>query len=135
MPLSRRSFLATGAAPLVLGSRSRAQDSATPMIDDLQRAASGDLLDLTSIRQPVIVESLELLRNGQEFLVRARSRDGAEGVIAPNSGWLGDTYPIFQIGSRRYWWVRMPGRSNRSSRSCCVNGFRDALVRTAKSRR
>ena len=96
MLLSRRSLLATAVAPLVLGSRSRAQESASPTTDDLERVAAGPLLDLSGIRQPVIVESLELLRNGEEFLVRVRSRDGAEGVIAANSGWLGDTYPIFQ---------------------------------------
>ncbi len=101
MLLSRRSFLATGAAPFALCSRSPAQDSpaqdsGSPTSDDLAQVASRTLLDLSDIRQPVIIKSLELLRNGEEFLVRVRSRDGAEGVIAANSGWLGDTYPIFQ---------------------------------------
>ena len=63
---------------------------------ELDRVASGPLLDLEGIRDPVIIESMELLRNGSEFLVRVRSTDSAEGVIIGNSGWLSDTYPIFQ---------------------------------------
>jgi len=38
---------------------------------------------------------MELLRNGREFLVRVRSKDGAEGLGVPNSMHMVNTYPIF----------------------------------------
>jgi L-alanine-DL-glutamate epimerase-like enolase superfamily enzyme len=53
-------------------------------------------LDLADLDDPIIIESMEMLRHDNEVLVRVRSTDGAEGLIVGNSGWLGDTYPIFQ---------------------------------------
>ena len=43
---------------------------------------------------PVIIETLELLRYQENFLCRARSRDGAEGIAVGHSG-LSTLYPIF----------------------------------------
>ncbi len=44
--------------------------------------------------KPVIIESVELLRNGRSFLCRVRSRDGAEGIsVAHNTMSL--LYPTF----------------------------------------
>ncbi len=43
---------------------------------------------------PVVIETLELLRNGESFLCRVRSRDGAEGVSVGHSG-LNVLYPLF----------------------------------------
>ena len=43
---------------------------------------------------PVVIESLELLRHGDSFLCRVRSRDGAEGLSVGHSG-LGVLYPLF----------------------------------------
>lgn len=44
---------------------------------------------------PVIIETLELLRNGNSFLCRVRSKDGAEGISVGHSGQLRSLYPIF----------------------------------------
>ena len=44
---------------------------------------------------PVIIESLELLRFGNSFLCRVRSKDGAEGLSVGHSGQLRSLYPIF----------------------------------------
>ena len=44
---------------------------------------------------PVIIESLELLRYGNSFLCRVRSKDGAEGISVGHSGQLKSLYPIF----------------------------------------
>jgi L-alanine-DL-glutamate epimerase-like enolase superfamily enzyme len=44
---------------------------------------------------PVIIETLELLRNGSSFLCRVRSKDGAEGISVGHSGQLRSLYPIF----------------------------------------
>ena len=43
---------------------------------------------------PVVIESLELLRQGDSFLCRVRSRDGAEGLSVGHSG-LKVLYPLF----------------------------------------
>lgn len=45
--------------------------------------------------QPVIIESLELLRYKDSFLCRVRSKDGAEGISVGHSGQLTSLYPIF----------------------------------------
>ncbi len=98
MPISRRSLLAAvaGSLPLIASQRMSASEAERVTMKELDRVASGPLLDLEGIRDPVIIESMELLRNGSEFLVRVRSTHGAEGVLVGNSGWLSDTYPIFQ---------------------------------------
>ena len=44
---------------------------------------------------PVIIESLELLRFKDNFLCRVRSKDGAEGISVGHSGQLRSQYPIF----------------------------------------
>jgi L-alanine-DL-glutamate epimerase-like enolase superfamily enzyme len=44
---------------------------------------------------PVIIETLELLRYGNSFLCRVRSKDGAEGISVGHSGQLRTLYPIF----------------------------------------
>ena len=43
---------------------------------------------------PVIIESVELLRMGNSFLCRVRSRDGAEGMSVAHSG-MNTLFPIF----------------------------------------
>ena len=44
---------------------------------------------------PVIIESLELLRYRDNFICRVRSKDGAEGISVGHSGQLRSQYPIF----------------------------------------
>ena len=44
---------------------------------------------------PVIIESIDLLRNGGSFICRVRSTDGAEGLSVGHSGQLKSLYPIF----------------------------------------
>jgi len=62
---------------------------------EIDRAAAQPVLRTELFPQPVIVELVELLRHGEEILVRVRSKDGAEGVSVTNSWWLHDTHPIF----------------------------------------
>ena len=49
----------------------------------------------------MIVESVELLKNGNHYLVRTRSTDGVEAITAPNPGEMIQTYPIFLKTSSR----------------------------------
>jgi hypothetical protein len=50
----------------------------------LDAAASRPVLDIVGLKDPVVIESIELLRKGREHFLRVRSRDGAEGISVDN---------------------------------------------------
>lgn len=52
--------------------------------DALARAAEKPILDLKGLNEPVVIESIELLRKGRDHFIRVRSKDGAEGVSVDN---------------------------------------------------
>jgi len=52
---------------------------------ELEKAAEAPVLDLDGVDSPLVIESIELLRKGREYILRVRSKDGAEGVAIPNS--------------------------------------------------
>lgn len=86
--LTRRSFFkGVTAAGFASSVRSRAED--------LARVTDKPVLDVSFLKQPVKVASVELLRNGRAFLVRARSADGVEAVTVPNPSRMALMYPIF----------------------------------------
>lgn len=97
MNIRRRDMLASSAvlaaAPQTLFADPDSEEQRTK--ETLLRAVKATVLRLDSIRKPILIESLELLRNGNEFLVRVRSKDGAEAVIVANSSRLRETFPIF----------------------------------------
>ncbi len=104
MAITRRTFLAASASslPFLASNSSPTQADERITIEELDRVTSGPILDTSALRDPVTIESMELLRHDNEILVRVRSTDGAEGVIAGNSGWLDDLYPIFQNRVKPY---------------------------------
>jgi L-alanine-DL-glutamate epimerase-like enolase superfamily enzyme len=51
---------------------------------------------------PVIIESLELLRYNGNFLCRVRSKDGAEGISASNNMQMKALYPIFTLRLQQF---------------------------------
>jgi L-alanine-DL-glutamate epimerase-like enolase superfamily enzyme len=97
MKITRRSLLAAaaGSVPYLGSRRAAAEGASRPDAAELERIAAEPVLHLDRLRQPVILESMELLRNANEIVVRARSKDGAEGLSVTNSWWLQDTHPIF----------------------------------------
>ena len=46
-------------------------------------------------KEPVIIESIELLRNKKEYLCRVRSKDGHEGISVSNPSQMEVLYPLF----------------------------------------
>ena len=97
MNIRRRDFLAATAS---LAATRRAfcdapKPKTPPTADALQRAADAPLLNLESLSDPILIESMELLRQGSEFLVRVRSRDGLEAIASTNSKKMRETFPIF----------------------------------------
>jgi len=92
MPITRRHLLATAAAvPLALA----ADAPKRVTVADLDRVLKQPVLTLAAVKAPVKVASIELLRNGATFLVRARSTDGAEAVAVANPAKMAVVYPHF----------------------------------------
>ncbi len=60
----------------------------------LKRILDEPVLDLSGLDEPVMVESLELLRHGRHFLIRGRASNGLEVVTVPNPSRMAETWPI-----------------------------------------
>jgi L-alanine-DL-glutamate epimerase-like enolase superfamily enzyme len=97
MLTSRRRFLAQTALTIASGATLLGQEAKrqAPSADEFERAGADPVLQLDSLKAPVTIESMELLRNGKEFLVRVRSTDGAVAVVVANSAKLREAYPVF----------------------------------------
>jgi L-alanine-DL-glutamate epimerase-like enolase superfamily enzyme len=95
---SRRSFLGSSLAAGGLASTARgatAGDDHGELEHRLDEIAAAPVLRLDGLEKPAKLASMELLRNGQNFVVRVRTTDGAEGIGVPNAMHLIHTYPIF----------------------------------------
>jgi L-alanine-DL-glutamate epimerase-like enolase superfamily enzyme len=97
MNLARRSFLWTtlGAGALTAARRSNADDAHPVTDEQLELAAEVPVLKVDELTSPVKIASMELLRNGRNFLVRVRTTAGDEGLAVPNAMRLIDVYPLF----------------------------------------
>jgi L-alanine-DL-glutamate epimerase-like enolase superfamily enzyme len=99
MNVGRREFLQTGAlAAGALGvSRTggRAQAAHTPVDPArIAQALAAPILRRELLRDAVTIASVELLKAGDQFLVRVRSKDGATGLAAGHPDILETTWPI-----------------------------------------
>src|SRR5262249_8666508 len=94
MNVSRRHFLAAtaGASALTLSSPVIGREKEVSG-EALNQAADAPVLRLPGLKEPVIIESIELLRKGREHFVRVRSKDGAEG-ISVDDGRMDILHPI-----------------------------------------
>ena len=54
-------------------------------LKELEKAAEAPVLRLDGLDSPLLIESIELLRKDRDYIIRVRSKDGAEGVAIPNS--------------------------------------------------
>jgi L-alanine-DL-glutamate epimerase-like enolase superfamily enzyme len=97
--LSRRSFLNTSAVTAGLlaahDDRGHAVEPKPVTKAKLDRILDTPVLKTDFLKEPVIVASVELLRNGKNYLVRARSTAGVEAITVPNPARMAETYPIF----------------------------------------
>ena len=65
--------------------RAAAPSAAVPVdFRALDRAAAAPVLKLDDFKSPVIMDSLRLLKKGNEYVVHVRAKDGAEGVSVVN---------------------------------------------------
>ena len=98
MKLNRRLFIKSGLGAGVCAiSHGRVSTAAprTTTIAQLDKAAVAPILKIASIKSPVKIASIELLRNRSNFFVRTTSADGAVGVAVTN-GRAAYLYPILQ---------------------------------------
>ncbi len=97
---SRRSFFKkaalASAGSAFLGGPVRANaDSDFERYAALDEVLSKPVLKKSLFSEPVIIESLELLRFEDNFLCRVRSKDGAVGISVGNNMQMVSLYPIF----------------------------------------
>lgn len=85
-----RSALAAGAVAGAIGTGTRAARAQAGRTD----ALANPVLRRDLWRSPVPIASIELLKGPDDFLVRVRSRDGAEGLAAGHPDVLETTWPI-----------------------------------------
>ena len=105
METNRRKFITTaiaggiGAALPLSASGStfsnKGQEALKPDYSELDKILKQPVFKKEFFSSPVIIESLELLRYGNSFLCRVKSKDGEEGISVGHSGQLRSQYPIF----------------------------------------
>jgi L-alanine-DL-glutamate epimerase-like enolase superfamily enzyme len=78
-----------------LSALTTAAASTRPAMAGPGKSTDAPLLHLDAFQSPLVIESIELLRHGREYLVRIRSRDGAESVTVPNSARMKLAAPVF----------------------------------------
>ena len=93
--ITRRSFLCTSAAATAFTSPVIATNSQADLSAKLDDVLRGPILQTQMLTEPVIVESIELLRQGNVYLLRIRSTDQVEAITVPNPARMIEIYPIF----------------------------------------
>ena len=100
MKTNRRTFLASalagGAGAALPGAAAHAasESISNPNYATLDAILKQPVLKRQLFSSPVIIETLELLRLGDNFLCRVRSKDGAVGISAANNSQQLSLYPI-----------------------------------------
>ncbi|MEM9857205.1 MAG: enolase C-terminal domain-like protein [Bacteroidota bacterium] len=101
---SRRNFLKSsavaGATYTFFASGCETSSNATSPIkpdhyDQLDLAAKRSIIDRSMFSDPLIMETIELLRYEDNFICRVRTTDGAEGISVSNNMQMVSLYPIF----------------------------------------
>ncbi len=92
MQVNRRNFLigAMGTGAIGLSSactgnhQAKIAAAADPSLAEMDRAAAAPVLKLDGLKSPVIIESIKLLKKGNDHFVHVRSKDVADGVSLTN---------------------------------------------------
>jgi L-alanine-DL-glutamate epimerase-like enolase superfamily enzyme len=93
-PTTRRTFL-EAIAFTGFAASAGAQTDPRPAAEELARLADGSVLDVSFLKEPVKIASVELLQNGRVYLVRVRSASGVEAITVPNPARMALMYPLF----------------------------------------
>jgi L-alanine-DL-glutamate epimerase-like enolase superfamily enzyme len=96
MNTSRRMFLAASASAAALtASPGSSAEHKRLSKAELNRLMDQPVLTTDFLKDPVTVASVELLKNGNNYLLRTRSTAGVEAISVPNPARMVQTYPIF----------------------------------------
>ncbi len=91
--MQRRTFLAASAAlPVASGMAGAAFSEETR--GKIAAAMKSRVVKAELVKEPVVIESVELLKIGKSYLVRVRSKSGAEGYAEAHSVVMAAAYPI-----------------------------------------
>jgi L-alanine-DL-glutamate epimerase-like enolase superfamily enzyme len=94
---NRRNFIASSAAALAAAAP-RAAAAPAPAVAaryrKLDDAMRQPVLKKALFKSPVVIDTVELLRLGNNYICRVRSRDGAEGISVAHSS-MSTFFPIF----------------------------------------
>jgi len=98
MKTNRRQFVGTALAGGLVAALPSCTISKQNVKDKYQRLdeiLKKPVLKTDLFKAPVIIETLELLRFGNSFLCRVRSKDGAEGISESSNAQMKSLYPVF----------------------------------------
>ncbi|MEX2138555.1 MAG: mandelate racemase/muconate lactonizing enzyme family protein [Pirellulales bacterium] len=94
MKIDRRNFLSAAAGASALAAVQPASGYGAEVTQEtLEEAAAKPVLDVQHLKDPIIIQSIELLHKGREHFLRVRSKDGALGISVDN-GRADVLYPI-----------------------------------------
>lgn len=88
------SALAAGAISQEGRSSSATEKSPQQLDAELTQILSKPVLRLDHVKEKVTIASIELLREGNAFLLRTRSKSGLEVITVPHQAKIGTLYPI-----------------------------------------
>ena len=101
MKLNRRNFIKSAsiasAGAVTLNSCSTSTPNKSVDYSKLDEILAKPVLKKELFPEPVIVETLELLRFEDNFLCRVRSTDGAMGISVGNNAQLKSLWPVFNV--------------------------------------
>ena len=63
--------------------------------EQIEKTFNSPVLKTDFFKEPVKIQTIELLKNGKHYFVRVRSTDGAEGLAGAHDSVMPTTYPIF----------------------------------------
>ncbi|MFP4365943.1 MAG: mandelate racemase/muconate lactonizing enzyme family protein [Bacteroidales bacterium] len=96
---SRRRFIKNAslatAGSVFLGSCKEEKERQQADFTELDKVIDRPVLKTEFFADPVIIESLELLRHNDNFICIVRSTDGAEGISVSNNFQMVSLYPVF----------------------------------------
>jgi L-alanine-DL-glutamate epimerase-like enolase superfamily enzyme len=94
MSVSRRALLKLAVLGGAGAGSASAVERATNVAAELDRLAIAPILQADFLREPVVVESIDLLKNGNTYLLRTRSTAGVEAITVPHQAMTPVVYPI-----------------------------------------
>jgi len=99
--IERRQFLQAAAVSIAaIPAHGQSKDSSvsgkspTELDAELTRILDAPVLDLKHLKEPIKIESIELLKEASTYLLRIRSTSGLEVITVPHQAKIGSLYPI-----------------------------------------